>query len=114
MRKLPAAAVTTVAAAAIAAGAATSLAASSVSVGDNYFVRSSGVPTVNAKKNARLTFTFVGRATHQVKVTKGPKKFSSSPKSTGTYRSPKLKGGTYTIICAIHGGTDQSMKLKVK
>ena len=113
MRKLPAAALA-VAVVAVTATAATSLAASTVKVGDNYFVRSSGVPTVTAAKNAKLTFRFAGRAQHLVKVTKGPKKFQSPAQSSGTYRTPRLRAGTYTIICAIHGGSDQKMKLKVE
>jgi hypothetical protein len=35
-------------------------AASSVRVGDNYFVRSSGVPTVTVKKGSTVTWRFVG------------------------------------------------------
>ena len=48
-----------------------------------------------------------------VKVTKGPVKFGSDPQSGGAYTKKLKKKGTYTIICTIHGGGDQKMKLVV-
>ena len=33
---------------------------------------------------------------------------------TGTYVKRMRKRGTYTIICTVHGATDQKMKLVVK
>jgi plastocyanin len=88
-------------------------AASSIKVGDNYFVRPTGVPTVNAKKGAKVTFRFVGHFDHLVSVKSGPSKFKSKAMTTGSFKSPALKKGTYLIICTLHGQSDQSMKLKV-
>lgn len=96
----------------LAAGAALAAAASSIKVGDNYFVRSSGVPVVHAAKGSRVTFKFTGSNTHEIVAT-GPSRFGSQPMSSGTFKSPKLKKGTYSIYCDIHGKSDQSMKLKV-
>jgi len=94
-------------------GAVLAQAASSIKVGDNYFVRSTGVPVVHAKKGTRVSFNFTGSRTHEIVAT-GPSKWGSDPMSTGTFKSPKLKKGTYSIYCDIHGKADQSMKLKVE
>ena len=94
--------------------AVTSGAASSVNVGDNYFVRPSGVPTVSAKAGTRVTFKFIGRKPHTATVRSGPAKFSSPRRSSGSYKTPVLRKGTYVLYCKVHGQADQSMKLSVK
>ena len=94
--------------------AAATGAASSVNVGDNYFVRPSGVPTVKAAKGSKVTFKFVGRKPHTVTVKSGPSKFSSPTRKSGSYKTPALRKGTYVLYCKIHGQSDQSMKLSVK
>ena len=96
--------------------AAQALAASSrtVKVGDNYFVRASGVPTVTVRKGTTVTWRFTGRNVHTVVVSSGPSKFRSSAKSSGTFKRKLTRAGTYRIFCSIHGASDQSMKLVVK
>jgi plastocyanin len=89
-------------------------AASSIRVGDNYFVRASGVPTVTVKKGSTVTWRFAGHNLHTVAVRSGPVKFRSSAKTSGTYRKKLTRAGTYRIYCTIHGAADQSMKLVVK
>ena len=89
-------------------------AASSIKVGDNYFVRPSGVPTVTVKKNSTVTWRFAGDNLHTVAVRSGPAKFRSSAKTGGTYKKKLTRAGTYRIYCTIHGAADQSMKLVVK
>ena len=104
----------TVAATAAAAVAVPALAATkSVKVGDNYFVRSSGVPTVTVKKNDTVRWNFAGERLHNVKVKSGPVKFGSPDKTSGTYRKKMTRAGTYVLYCSIHGQSDQSMKLRV-
>jgi plastocyanin len=103
-------AVTTAAAAvAVPALAATK----TVKVGDNYFVRSSGVPTVTVKKNTTVKWNWAGKRPHNVTVKSGPVKFTSKTQESGSFSKKVTKVGTYTIICTIHGQGDQSMKLKV-
>lgn len=106
----------TTAGALVAAGiVAPALAATrTVKVGDNYFVRSKGVPTVTVKRNDRVKWQFKGDSPHNVVVTKGPAKFQSPTKTSGSYTKKLTRKGTYTIICTIHGASDQSMKLRVK
>jgi plastocyanin len=112
MRKLPVLlAVPAVAAAlAIPALAATK----SVKVGDNWFVTKKGVPTVTARVGDTVRWRFIWKAPHNVTVTRGPVRFRSATKSSGSYAQKLKKAGTYRIICTIHGAKDQSMVLKVR
>jgi plastocyanin len=89
-------------------------AARSIKVGDNYFVRASGVPTVTVSKGTTVSWRFAGDNLHNVVVRSGPVKFRSPAKSSGTYRRKVTRAGTYRIYCSIHGARDQSMRLVVK
>ena len=84
----------------------------SVKVGDDYFVRKGSIPTVTVKKGTKVTWRFAGKDMHNVAVTKGPAKFHSSYKSSGTYSKRVTRTGTYTIVCSIHQ-PDMTMKLRV-
>jgi plastocyanin len=92
--------------------AACALAATkSVKVGDNYFVRPSGVPTVTVSKGTTVRFNFSGAdSPHTVSRLRGP----SFKTCSGTCKRTLRKRGTYRLYCAIHGAGDQSMKLVVK
>jgi plastocyanin len=97
--------------------AATALAATkSVKVGDNYYVRASGVPTVTVKKGDKLKFNFKGSSAHNahgVGISLGSS--CKTVRSSGSCTTPKLnKKGTFTVFCDLHGKSDQSMKLKVR
>jgi len=93
---------------------ASAFAARTISVGDDYYVRPSGVPKVTVDKGTTVKWRFIGRDPHSVTVSKGPKKFNSGVKSSGTYSRKMKKRGTYTIYCTIHGASTQKMKLVVK
>jgi plastocyanin len=84
-----------------------------VNVGDNYFVRPSGVPTVTVSKGTRVRWVWVGDNPHNVSA-RGPVKFGSATKSSGSFSKKMRRRGTYTIVCTVHGGGDQKMKLVVK
>jgi len=110
MRKLI---VTMLIAAASAILATQALAATrSVKIGDDYFVRKGSVPTVTVKKGTKVTWRWSGKQTHNVAVTRGPVKFRSSFKRSGTYSKTLRRAGTYTIVCTIHQ-PDMKMKLRV-
>jgi plastocyanin len=94
------------------AGSATS--ATRVNVGDNYFVRPSGVPKVTVTKGTKVRWVWTGRDPHNVKVASGPARFGSSTMESGSYTKKVSTRGTYTIVCTVHGGSDQKMKLVVK
>jgi len=92
--------------------AAQALAASrSVKIGDDYFVREGSTPTVTVHKGTRDTWRWTGRDLHNIAVTKGPVKFRSSYKRSGTYSRTMRRAGTYTIVCTVHSG--MKMRLRV-
>jgi plastocyanin len=108
MKKLIAAA----AAAAVAAGALAvpSFSASTtkrVSVKDNVF----GPKSVTIRKGQKVKWTWKGSAPHNVTVTKGPVKFHSKTKTSGTFTKKFKKKGKYTILCTVHA---PSMKMTVR
>ena len=89
-------------------------ASKTVRVGDNWFIDSNG-GTVTVNKGTKVIWKNVGGSPHDVKVKKGPARFSSSTLFKGdTFAKRMRKRGTYRIICTIHGGDDQSMRLVVK
>jgi len=95
--------------------AATALAARrTVRVGDNWFVRPSGVPTVTVHRGDTVVWRFTGRRRHNVTARRGPVRFHSPTKRLGTYRHRLAHRGTYSIICTIHGARDQQMRLVVR
>ena len=112
MRKLIVIAISACVLAALAANAFA--ATKRVKVGDNYYVRSTGVPTVTVSKGTTVKWRFGTGTPHSVTVSKGPAKFNSGVRSSGTYKKKVTKRGTYTIYCTIHGASDQKMKLVVK
>ena len=112
MRKLL---VPVLAVAALAPLAGSALAATrSVKVGDNWFVRPSGVPTVTVRKGTRVKWVWTGSSIHNVTVVRGPQRFRSTSRIAGSYAHRVTRRGTYTLICTIHGAADQKMKLEVK
>ena len=84
----------------------------SVKIGDNYFVRKGSVPTVTVTKGTKVTWRWAGKEMHNVTVTKGPARFASSFKTSGTYSKRVTRTGTYTIVCSVHQ-PDMKMKLRV-
>lgn len=86
----------------------------SVKVGDNYFARPSGVPTLTVKRGDTVRWVWRGRAPHNVTVASGPVRFASRTQSSGSFSKRLTKRGTYRLICTIHGPRDQSMVLRVR
>jgi plastocyanin len=114
MRRAPAIGVAVVAACAALAATATSAGTRSIKIGDNYFVRSSGVPVVTVTRNTRVTWRWTGSHAHDVRVSSGPVKFHSKVQTEGTYSRIMSRRGTYKLYCEIHSAQDQSMVLRVK
>jgi plastocyanin len=103
-----------VAAGAVLAASASAITTRTIKVGDNYFVRDGGSPTVTVKRDTRVTWRWAGSSMHNVTVRRGPVKFHSRTQSGGSYVKTLTRRGTYKIICTIHGASDQSMTLLVK
>ena len=94
--------------------AAPALAATkTVKIGDNWFVKPRGVPTVSIQQGDKVRWQWRGDSLHNVKVSSGPARFGSPSKTSGSYTRGFAKTGTYTLICTVHGARDQSMKLVV-
>jgi plastocyanin len=80
-----------------------------VQVKDNKFVAKS----ITVKKGTTVKWVWKGKAPHDVSVTKGPAKFKSSVKTSGSFSKKLTKAGTYSIVCTIHA-PDMRMTIKVK
>lgn len=106
MKKLVAGGVAVVAAGALAVPALA--ATKSVQVKDNKFVPTS----ITVKKGTTVKWIWKGKAPHDVSVTKGPVKFKSSVKTSGSFSKKLTKAGTYRIVCTIHA-PDMKMTVKV-
>ena len=85
-----------------------------VKVGDDFFVRNSGVPTVTVKKGTTVKWNWTGKDQHNVVVQKGPASFQSALKTKGSFKRKMKKKGTYTIVCSLHIADGMKMKLTVK
>jgi plastocyanin len=84
----------------------------SVEVDDNYFVHEGKPSTVTVHKGDKVEWEWEGSLPHNVTVKKGPVKFHSKTKTSGTYEKKLRKLGTYKIVCTIHA-PGMRMTLKV-
>ena len=86
-----------------------------VKVGDNYFVRDGGRPTVSISKGSTLKFVWRGHAPHNVVKKRGPGgRINSGVKQSGSFSHKFTRGGTYVIYCSIHGLRDMGLTVKVR
>jgi plastocyanin len=85
----------------------------SVEVDDNYFVHKGAPPTVTVRKGTKVEWEWEGRNPHNVTVTRGPVKFHSKTKTSGSFTKRLTRKGTYKILCTIHA-PKMRMTLKVK
>jgi plastocyanin len=69
-----------------------------VKVDDDFF--SPKRTTIN--KGSSIKWKWTGDDAHNVIVKRGPRKFSSSTKDSGTFTRKFTRRGTYKIICDIH------------
>jgi plastocyanin len=88
----------------------------SLEVDDNYFVEKGKPRTVTAHVGDTVEWEWEDDAVnpHNVTVKKGPVKFHSKTKTSGTFEKKLKKAGTYKIICTIHASQGMKMTLKVK
>jgi plastocyanin len=69
-----------------------------VTIGDLFFKKSS----VTIKSGDTVRWHWVGIAPHNVTVKRGPSKFHSKTKTSGSYSKKLRKRGTYRYICTVH------------
>ena len=85
-----------------------------ITIGDNFFVRdNAGTPTVTVRKGTKVRFKWVGNAPHNVQVQRGPARFKSKVKTSGTYSRTLRKKGTYRLVCIVHA-SEMKLTLKVR
>ena len=77
-----------------------------VTVGDDFFRQRS----VTIDSGDTVRWRWVGRNSHNVTVRRGPRKFNSSTKSSGSYSKRLRRRGTYRYLCTVHA---PSMRGKV-
>jgi plastocyanin len=77
---------------------ATASATKRVRVGD-FFFRSR---SITIQRGDTVRWVWVGRAPHDVTVTRGPVRFGSRTKTDGAYRKRLRRRGTYRYICTVH------------
>ena len=93
--------------------ASQALAARTVKVGDDYFVRKGDPPTVTVSKGTRVIWRWVGDDLHNVRVTRGPRKFHSDYQDSGRFSRKLRTRGTYKLVCTVHQ-PDMRMTLRVR
>jgi plastocyanin len=69
-----------------------------VTVGDNFFKKA----RITIASGDTVKWTWKGDLPHDVTVTKGPRKFNSKTKSSGSYSRKIRKRGTYRYLCSVH------------
>ena len=86
----------------------------SVKVGDNYYVRPRACRRSPSRRARRSSGASAPAPRTRSPSSRGPAKFNSGVRSSGSYSKKLTKRGTYVIYCTIHGFSDQRMKLVVK
>ena len=79
-----------------------------VVVKDNQFAPAS----VSVAKGATVTWVWRGKAAHNVHVNRGPTRFTSPNKISGSWSRKLTKKGSYAIVCTIHAGMKMTVKVK--
>ena len=100
---LPVAALAALGATVLPAGAATS-----IGVKDDFFTPK----TKSVSKGTTVTWRWSGKAPHNVTVVKGPVRFASTTKTSGTYKKKLTRSGTYRLTCTIHPGMDMTLRVR--
>jgi plastocyanin len=83
-----------------------------VRVGDDYFV-GKRTHTATVTRGTTVRWRWVGDNPHNVRAYRGPVKFRSRVKSSGTYSRRMTRRGTYRILCDVHRDT-MRMTLRVR
>jgi plastocyanin len=86
-----------------------SAATRSVRVDDDFFKPR----TLTVTKGTTVKWNFRGDNQHNVQVKRGPRRFHSALKRSGSFKRTMRVRGTYRIVCSIHQ-PDMRMKLIVQ
>jgi plastocyanin len=69
-----------------------------VRVGDVFFKKA----RITIQSGDTVKWRWVDELPHDVTVTKGPRKFHSKTKTSGTYSKTIRKRGSYRYVCSVH------------
>jgi hypothetical protein len=61
-----------------------------------------------------MRWVWRGQLRHNVTVVRGPVRFRSRTKRSGSFARKLRRRGRYRLICTIHGGRRQSMRIRVR
>jgi plastocyanin len=70
-----------------------------------------GPTSVRIAKGDKVRFRWTGSLPHNVRVSRGPSKFSIGRRTSGTVTKTFRRTGTYRIVCDVHA---PDMKLTVR
>jgi plastocyanin len=79
-----------------------------VSLRDNFFRPAS----VTVRKGDTVKFRWLGNASHNVTVARGPQRFRSGTKASGSYRKRMTRRGTYRLVCTVHSGMRMTLRVR--
>jgi plastocyanin len=79
-----------------------------VSLRDNVF----SPKALSVSKGTTVKWVWKGRVPHNVTVVSGPQKFRSGNMTKGSYSKRLTKKGTFRIVCTIHPGMEQTIRVR--
>jgi plastocyanin len=79
-----------------------------VAVKDDFFSPKS----MTVAKGTTIRWVWQGEAPHNVTVVSGPVKFRSGNKTSGSYTRKLTRSGTYKLVCTIHSGMNETIKVR--
>jgi plastocyanin len=85
-------------------------AARTVRIGDNWFVSASGSHSVSVSRNTVVRWRWTEDNPHNV-VARGPERFRSSVKTSGTFSHRMDRRGRYRISCSIHSSMRMTLRV---
>ncbi|MEA2294566.1 MAG: hypothetical protein QOE86_2205 [Solirubrobacteraceae bacterium] len=80
-----------------------------VSVKDDVFAAKS----ITVTRGTTVRWSWSGHNPHNVTVAKGPVRFHSSTKTSGTFSRKLTRAGTYRLLCTVHA-PDMAMTIRVR
>lgn len=81
-----------------------------VVVGDIFFRPAK----TTVRRGTRVRWVWRGRLRHNVTVVRGPSRFRSRTKRSGSFSRTLRRRGRYRLICTIHGADLMSMRIRVR
>lgn len=79
-----------------------------VAIQDNRFAPAA----LTVAKGATVRWVWRGKAAHNVHVDRGPARFTSPNKVSGSWSRKLTRTGRYALVCTIHPGMKMSLTVK--